>query len=393
MLKRICLLLAVGTVSNYGYAWDLPTYGDSSIAMGDALSFGGSANSLDLGAAGNWQFNAALTGLGAIQSNASGNDPRKYGDISNAQAVIAKPTGLIQAFAIAGYYAIPDLATNYLRAATQTKQSWGALPIAYVSIVPDDHWSLNVGKLFSLGGAEGTFSYENTNIQRGLLWGQTNSVSQGIQLNYQNESWVTSLAWTDGADSGKYNWLALSATYKLDARTTLTAIWNGSLSGNPANSARTPLLQNNSQITNLVFSYKGDVWSLTPYFQYSVVPANPNIGIAGVSSTQGIGLLTTYRFTPLQDGRPPRRNLSLPFRLEYLNTRGNSGTSANNLLYGPNSAAWSMTTTPTYQSGPYFGRLEISFVKALNISQNMGFGLNGNTTHQARALIEVGILY
>ena len=373
-------------------AWDDPTYGDSSIAMGDTLSFGGTPR-FDTELIGTWEINAAFTGLGAIQSNATDSNPRNYGDISNAQVVIAKPSGLLQFFAISGFYSIPDLSTSYVRAATQTRTTWGALPVAYASIVPNEQWSLYVGKMFALGGAEGTFSYENTNIQRGLLWSQTNSISQGTQLNFQSDAWSSSLSWTDGADSGTYNWLGLSFGYKPSSNTSVTAVWNGSLSGNAADSARTPLLTNNSQITNLVFAYKGEHWGFTPYLQYSVIPSNPVIGINGVSSTQGIGLLGTYRITPLVNGQPAKHNLSLPFRLEYLNTRGNSGTNANNLLYGPNSAAWSATVTPTWQEGSLFARIEGSYVSALNFTAGSAFGVTGTTRSQARAVLEAGILF
>lgn len=391
--RRIQAALALSLASPLAHAWDNPTYGDTSIAMGDSLSFNGSNNRISSTVAGDWQFNAALTGLGASQSNAAADTPRNYGDISNAQVVITKPTGMLQLFAIAGYYSIPDLTTSYLRAATQTRTTWGALPVAYASIVPHENWSLNVGKLFALGGAEGTLSYENINIQRGLLWGQTNSISQGAQVNYQDDTWSSSLSWTDGADSGKYNWVGVSAGYKLSPQTTITAVWNGSLSGNAADSARTPLLQNNSQITNLLFSYKGDHWGLTPYLQYSVVPPNPTIGIYGTSSSQGAGLLATYRITPLVDGQLPKKNISLPFRLEFMNTSGNSGTSANNLLYGPNSGAYSLTLTPTIQNGPLFARLEGSYVRALNYLDGSAFGPTGNTPTQARIMFEAGILY
>lgn len=391
--RSISVLIVLSTMASLSHAWDNPTYGDTSIAMGDSLSFGGSNNQISTTVAGDWQVNAALTGLGAIQSNAAANDPRNYGDVSNAQAIIAKPTGMLQLFAVAGYYSLPDLSTSYLRAATQTKSSWGALPVAYASLVPNNHWSLYVGKLFALGGAEGTFSYENTNIQRGLLWGQTNSVSQGMQLNYQDDAWSTSLAWTDGAYSNKYNWLGASIGYKLSQQATVTAIWNGALSGNTADSARTPLLQNNAQITNLLFSYKGDDWGLTPYLQYSVVPSNPTVGIYGTSSSQGAGVLATYRITPLFDGQPQKKNMTLPFRLEYINTSGNCGTNPNNLLYGANSGAWSLTLTPTIQRGPLFARLEGSYVRALNYANGSAFGTAGSAPSQARVMLEAGILY
>lgn len=390
---RAAILIAVSSLCSLAHGWESPTYGDESIAMGGTLNFEGTDNNVKSDLLGDWRLNAALTGLGVIQSNATGTNPRNLGDVSNAQLVIAKDSGLLQFFAVTGYYSMPDLSTSYQRAATQTRTTWGALPIAYASIAPSEAWSLYIGKLFTLGGAEGTFSYENINIQRGLLWGQTNSVSEGAQLNYKGTSWSTSLAWTDGADSGTYNWLGLSVSYKLSERTDLTAIWNGALSGNAANSALTPLLQNNSQISNLVYSFKGDTWGVTPYLQYSVVPANPSIGINGVSSTQGVGLLATYRFTPLINGQPPKHNTTLPFRLEYMNTRGDSGTSTNNLLYGPNSAAWTATITPTWQRGIFFARIEGSYVRALNPTPGAAFGPAGTSHSQARAMLEAGLLF
>lgn len=385
--------LTLLTQSVDSFAWDTPTYGDTSIAMGDSLAFGGDNLEWDNDTFGNWQFNAALTGLAATQSNATGTDPRNYGDVSNAQAIISKSTGIFQVFAVAGFYSVPDLATSYTRAATQTKNTWGALPIAIATVAPDENWSINFGNLFALGGAEGTFSYENINIQRGLLWGQTNSVSRGVQLNYQKEAWSSSVAWTDGAYSGKYNWVAASVAYQSSPQTAITAIWNGSLSANATNTTGTPLLLNNSQISNLLFSYTGDAWGITPYLQYSVVPANPNIGIMGVSSSQGVGLLATYRITPLINGQPTKQNQTLPFRLEYLNTTGNSGSASNNLLYGPNSGAWSATLTPTYQNGAFFARLEGSYVRALNYTSGNAFGQTGNTPSQTRVMIEAGLLY
>ena len=44
-------------------------------------------------------------------------------------------------------------------------------------------FSAEVGALPTLIGAEYTFSFENMNIERGLLWNQENAVNKGIQLN------------------------------------------------------------------------------------------------------------------------------------------------------------------------------------------------------------------
>ncbi|WP_353506543.1 outer membrane beta-barrel protein [Polynucleobacter sp. TUM22923] len=63
------------------------------------------------------------------------------------------------------------------------------------------------------------------------------------------------------------------------------------------------------------------------------------------------------------------------------------------MLYGAGSSAWSFTFTPTYQINQYFVRVEASYVKASNTTGGLAFGYSGNNNSQARAMMEVGILY
>ncbi|WP_410952877.1 outer membrane beta-barrel protein [Pseudomonas sp. S1(2024)] len=61
---------------------------------------------------------------------------------------------------------------------------------------------------------------------------------------------------------------------------------------------------------------------------------------------------------------------ALGVRAEFIDSQGGScGTDQNcastNLLYGPGSAAWALTATPTYRDGPFFVRGEVAYVKAL----------------------------
>ena len=58
------------------------------------------------------------------------------------------------------------------------------MPQAFLKIVPTDNFSIQAGKLPTLIGAEYTFSFENFNIERGLLWNQEPAVSRGVQANY-----------------------------------------------------------------------------------------------------------------------------------------------------------------------------------------------------------------
>ena len=45
-----------------------------------------------------------------------------------------------------------------------------------------DHQFL-IGSLPTLMGAESTFTYQNFNIERGIVWNQENAINRGIQVN------------------------------------------------------------------------------------------------------------------------------------------------------------------------------------------------------------------
>lgn len=364
-----------------------------SMSLGPTLNFGGKALQYHDDSLGDWRAFVAATGLAVAQSNTSNASPKDFGDVSNAQVMIQKTSGWLQLFAMGGAYSQPALAGNYTRAYTQTDGTWGFFPVGWISLAPSDEWRLDIGKIFAIGGGENTFTYQNINVQRGLLWTQTNVVTRGMQLNYTGSAFSANLAWTDGSYSNTYNWVSGQVTVPINERHGVNVSWTGSVSANAMNTMATPLLQNNSQITTLNYAYNSPHWSVTPYLQMTVVPAAPQVGILGSSGTQGAAILGTYRFNPTEGGKPAKQNISLPLRLEYLNSWGNSGVSSSNLMYGPNSAAWSATLTPTWQRGALFARLEGSYVRALNITQGSAFGLNGNANGQARVMLEAGILY
>ena len=109
---------------------------------------------------------------------------------------------------------------------------WGPLPIGYVKLVKGN-FSAEVGELPTLIGAEYTFSFENLNIERGLLWNQETAVSRGIQLNETYKKLSLSFSWNDGFYSNRYNWLSGSAAYAFNAANTLSFVAGGNL-GNDA---------------------------------------------------------------------------------------------------------------------------------------------------------------
>ncbi len=364
-------------------------------SMAETLSFTPNFLSVDSADYGQWSAQGVATGMAFNQTNPIIDDANHYANFSNAQVLIQKTSGPVQIFAQSGLYAIPTVGFSYVKPQQMTQQTFGYLPQAYVSIIPNADWTISVGKLPSPGGVESTFTYQNINIQRGLLWAETNSVSRGVQVSNTTGPLKTALYWNDGAYSNVYNWLGASASFEASARQTVSFIWTGSLSGNSANTPVTPLLQNNSQIYNLIYAYASDRWAISPYLQYTTVPTNTAIGINGQSDTKGVAVLGTYHIAPLVDGKAPRSHPSVSARLEYMASGGNSQVESipSGLLYGPGSSAWSATVTPTYMYDKLFVRAEFAYVKAFGYTAGSAFGLSGQNSDQTRVMIEAGLLF
>ena len=86
------------------------------------------------------------------------------------------------------------------------------------------------------------------------------------------------------------------------------------------------------------------------------------------------------------------RGFSLPFRWEYILSSGTAAEHSINLLYGPGSAATSITISPTFQSGAFFVRADLSFVHARGITPGSAFGAGLDKANQPRAMAEVGFI-
>jgi Putative beta-barrel porin-2, OmpL-like. bbp2 len=326
----------------------------------------------------------AATALGLAQDDHVAGDQNGRLDISNGQVFIQKTDGLFQFFAQAGVYSLPSLGTPYVRASTTTDQTYGVLPQGFLKLAPSDSFSVEAGKLPTLIGAESTFTFENLNIERGLLWNQEPAVSRGLQGNYTVGPVAFSASWNNGFYSNRYNWASGSATWTINSQNTLEAVAAGSLNRTTYSSSSTPEIQNNSEIYNLIYTYTTGPWTINPYLQYTYVPQNVEIGTAHSGSTYGAALLAKYAFDP---------NFNLAGRAEYIGSTGSTTDGSPNLLYGPGSKAWSLTLTPTYQYKVFFGRLDASYVRTSHTTPGSAFGLAGNDESQGRAVFETGILF
>ena len=342
----------------------------------------------DAGPLGKVYVTGVASGLGLAQQNATFGDKGLHADVSNAQALAQTPEGLRQFYVQAGMYSFPTLGLPYVSAWRTTGDTFTPLPVAYVKIAPTDTFSVQAGKLFTLFGAEYAFTFQNMNIERGLLWAQEPIISRGIQANYTLGPVAFSLSVNDGFYSDSYNWLSGSAAYTINKANALSVVAGGNFGHTSKNVvstelpviAKSPFFYNNSDIFNIIYTYNAAPWTITPYFQYNHVPSG--LGFTSDNATIGGAILASYAWND---------NVSVSGRGEYIGSTGNAASP--NLLFGPSSSAWSLTLTPTYQEGIFFMRQELSYVHANSITNGFAFGKAGNQRGQGRVLIEGGIIF
>jgi hypothetical protein len=352
-------------------------------------------------------FGGAVTGYGYGQTNpfpystipGIPSDSSGRADFSNLQMWVQKADGPFQFYIQAGAYAIPALGFPNLGTFDQTDLLFTPLPVAFGKWQINDEWSVQGGRMPTLIGSEAPFTFQNINIQRGLLFNQENIINHGAQVNYSSGPLSVSVAGTDGFFSNEITWFTGAATYKLDDFNTvgINGGFNVDRTNVLARSARyafaTPLNQQNSGILSVNYTYANGPFTVTPYFQYTNVDADPAIGIPVSASTIGGAVLAAYSFNDF---------FSLGGRLEYISQTGRPNAAVfTNLLYGPGSSAFSATITPTFTFDRFFIRGEFSHVELYDITRGdpvlgslgTGFGRSGNRLSQERYMVEGGITF
>ncbi len=356
----------------------------STPAMTGPLAANPNPMSIDTGVFGTWYVTGAVTGLAVAQDNAIPGDRRRQTDLGNGQVFIQKTSGPLQFFVQAGGYSLPSLGAGYLSASKTVSGFYGLVPQAFVKYVPNDHFSVMAGKMPTLIGAEYTFTFENMNIERGLLWNQENAVNRGVMATYVQGPINASLSLNDGFYANRYSWVTGSLAYTIDKNNSLSFVAGGNTRQTARSSLAVPLLQNNSQIFEVIYTHLAGPWTLTPYLQYTRVPASSALGIVHAASTTGVALLANYAVDA---------HFSLASRAEYIGSTGSVANGAPSLLYGPGSQAWSLTFTPTYQNKLLFVRAEFAYVKASGTTPGYALGPNFDSTSQSRVMLEAGLLF
>src|SRR3954447_11976274 len=278
----------------------------------------------DAGPLGKLAANGIVTGSGLVQSNHVPGDDDGQAALSNGQIFIQKAEGKFQYFVQAGAYTLPSLGTAFLAADKTVSNFYGPVPVAFAKVQAGKTTQFLIGALPTLMGAEYTFTFQNMNIERGLLWNQENAVNRGIQVNQAlGKSLTASFSWNDGYYSNRYSWLSGSLTYVKGPHSLIFA-GMGTLGQTAYQTPATPV-QNNSTMYAAIYTFTKGAWIVQPYYQYSNVPTNPAVGVVKGASTNGGALLVSHAF---------KHGFSLPARVEYITTSGSSANQAVNLLFG-----------------------------------------------------------
>jgi hypothetical protein len=352
------------------------------------LSFNPGSYPVETGVMGHWYVDGVLSGVGLVQDHPAPKDRAALLDLSNAQISIQKTDGLVQFYLQLGAYSLPEVGVQYGRltdASHAVGPFYSFFPQGFVKFAPSAGFTVKIGKLPTLIGPEDIFTFENVNIERGLLWGQEPTVSRGVQADFTSGPVTLNLSLNNGFYSNHYTWISGAATWTLDKSNTVALQGGDNLGHDAVSTTATPLPQNNGSIVDLVFTHQAGKFSITPYLQYSGIPADQRIGLLHAASSYGAAVLINAPLDPAW---------SLGGRVEYLGTAGREGFSHGvNLLYGPGSGAVSFTLTPAYASGLFFIRTDLSAVAITSFVPGSGFGASGEARLQLRAMVETGVIF
>jgi hypothetical protein len=338
----------------------------------------------DAGPLGKLSVNGIVTGFSVFQNNSVPGDDKAQATLSNGQIFIQKAEGKLQYYIQAGVYTMPTLGVPFVNAQDTVNNFYGPVPVAYLKLQAAKNTQFLIGSLPTLMGAESTFTYQNFNIERGIVWNQENAINRGIQVNQTLGKYLSAaISWNDGYYSNRYSWLSGSATLTKGPHS-LVYDGMGNLGQTAYQTAATPV-QNNSYMHAVIYTYTKGPWIISPYFQYSKLPTNAKVGVPTGTSATGGAINASYAF---------KSGFSLPARVEYLTSSGSATDGSVNLLgFGAGSAGTTFTATPTYQKGGMFVRSDLALVHATNYTSGSVFGETGTDANQFRAVLEFGFIF
>lgn len=309
-------------------------------------------------------------------------------DASNALLTITKNTGEVRFTVTGGAYAFPTvgqpLAPTALQSGANTSL-YSALPTYALEYVPSAHVTLSAGQLPSLMGQESGFTFQNINVQRGLIWAAETTFSRGVRLAYNNGKITGTLGYDDGYYSGNQG-RALEGLAAWSPTANTTWQFGFTLPGSNTPGNVTAAIANKREYDFMLTQQYGKL-QLLPYVLIVISPASLSQGYAKAESSAGLALLANYAASSAS---------TVGFRFESFNNASaisDASSNADLVGYGPGSGATTWTITPQWHPGPFFVRVDFSKVTLRNFTPGLGFGATGASANQNRVMGELGVQF
>jgi hypothetical protein len=328
---------------------------------------------------------SATNATGALDTR-SGADEISRTDLSNGLLTFTKNTGRLRFGVTAGVYAFP-VAGQSLNPTTQAGANtalFGYVPSYYLAFVPNDRVTVSVGQLATLLGQENGFTFQNPDVQRGLVWAAEPAFSRGIRIAYVQGKFTGDLEYDDGYYSGSHRAFEGLLGWAPSVYTEVQIALIAPQADTPGNA--TTSIANKTEYDVMLTQQIGKL-QILPYALFIDSPASAALGYARDESATGVAFLATYAVSA---------HFSVGARYEWFadhSAAGDASPNADFLGYGPGSRATSFTITPAYRVNSFFVRAEFSSVDALDVTPGLGFGAHGTAGTQARVLIETGVQF
>ncbi len=330
-----------------------------------------------------YSLDGAISGYSAYTNPG----PSSMTDVSNGMLTLTKYTGELRGTVTVGAYAFPIVGmplvpTNQQGANTSL---YGWVPTYALSFVPDAHLTFSAGQLPSLMGQESGFTWQDIDIQRGLVWTAETTFSRGLRLAYTNGKISGTLGYDDGYYSGNSG-RALEGLFGWAPTANTNWQFGFTLPGANTPGNVTASVANKREYDFMLTQQYGKL-QLLPYVLIVESPASAAQGYTKAESATGLAVLADWAFNSAY---------SVGFRFEsFGNGSGTADTSLNADLvgYGPGSGATTWTITPAWHPGPFFVRVDFSNVTLRNFTPGLGFGTAGTSSNQNRILGELGVQF
>ncbi len=328
-----------------------------------------------------------LDGAFSLYSAHTSPDATSLTDLSNGLLTLTKTGGQLRFAVTAGVYAFPTVGQP-LVSTTQAGANtalYGYVPAYDLAYVPNAHVTVSVGQLASLLGQESGFTYQNINVQRGLLWAAETTFSRGVRVAYANGKITADLGYDDGFYSGNRG-RAIDglAGWSPSANTSWQFAFTLPGADTPGNATASVA---NKREYDLMLAQQVGKLQLLPYVLFVQSPASSTLGYTSSAHSTGVAVLANYAFSGAY---------SVGARFEsYGNASVANDLSANADLvgYGPGSSATTWTITPAWHPGPFFARVDISNVTLHDFTPGLGFGKAGASNNQNRVVGELGVQF